>query len=396
MKDGEPKKRERRKRLYEEEYRDLLALLAKAVGGCSTRVSVTANDKVLYGLARKHAVVNLLAYAWQGREDLDPALRTALDRDLFASVRQQAEQEHEAACIAAELRKAGIRFFLMKGIVLRREYPRPDMRTSCDVDIFYDRTCRKEADAMMAARGYTRALSDPNHDEYTKPPYVTVELHRNLLTDLPTVDRYYADIWARLEAVEGSEYRMRAEDFYIYQTVHTMKHFRHAGTGIRSVLDTYIFLRAHPELDRVYVDAELEKLGLRRFAEVLEGLAASWFGGAPEPEWLSEIAAYILGSGVYGTGVQAAANRAPERRGGKLRYALSRAFPPLRLMREKYPMLARMPFLLPVFWGYRLVRALFCGRDRMGKEMRALQAADAEQMERVVRVMEQAGLRGYR
>ena len=234
--------------MYEQEYRCLLAHIARAVGGTPMPCEA-AEDKILYQLAKKHGVVNLLSYAFMGRSDLEPQLRSALDTVMYTTLRQQVEQDRESTRLSGIFREKGIRFLPMKGALLRKLYPSPDMRISCDVDFFYDKERRAEVDAVMESCGYQKKLSDVNHDEYMKEPFVSVEMHRNLLTDLPTVDRYYQDIWDRLLSEDGVEYRMSDEDFYIYQTVHTMKHFRSAGTGIRSVLDTYIYLRAKPELD---------------------------------------------------------------------------------------------------------------------------------------------------
>lgn len=381
--------------MYEQAYSDLLALIAPTVGGCGGQVGKT-EDALLYALAKKHGIVNLLAYAWQGREDIAPEWRAAVERSLFTTVRQQAEQDRERAAVTAELRRAGIRFLPMKGVFMRALYPAPEMRSSCDIDIFYDSTHRARVEEILTARGYTCALRDPNHDEYEKPPYVAVEMHHNLLTDFPTVDAYYRDVWERLIPVGEGEYRMSDEDFYIYQTVHTMKHFSKAGTGIRSVLDVFVYLRAKPDLDRSYIERELDTLGLLPFAKTLEKLANVWFAGEEMPADLSEVAAYILGSGVYGVGINLAANRTPTGRGGKLRYALTRAFPPYRLMKEKYPSLRRAPVLLPFYWGMRLVRTLFRGNGRMGQEMRAIRAADESHIAHTRAVMDRVGLRDYR
>ena len=380
--------------MYEQEYRTLISLIAPIVGG-SGGACVASEDKILYLLAKKHGVINLLAYAWQNRTDLDPELKKALDSRLFTSLRQQVEQDREALRLKSDLRAKGIRFLLMKGSVLRHLYPSPEMRISCDVDFFYDREHREEVDAIMEARGYQKQLSDANHDEYMKPPMLSVEMHRNLLTDLPTIDAYYKNIWERLISVDGCEYRMSDEDFYIYQTVHTVKHFISGGTGIRSVLDTFVYLRAKPALDLAYVESELASIGLLEFHKKLVRLADVWFAGAEETAELAEFSDYILGSGVYGVGINAAANRSSSK--GKIGYALSRAFPPYRLMAEKYPSLRRAPFLLPFYWIGRLFGALFGGRRaRMNQEMRAIREVDDAHTARVGAVMDSVGLRNYR
>lgn len=375
-------------------YADLLSTIAPIIGGCGG-ACVATDPKTLYILAKHHSVSNLLSYAWQGRDDLDPTLRNALDVTLFSAVRQQIEQDREAERVFAALRAADVRFLPMKGVIMRKLYPAPEMRISCDVDVFFDRDRREKVGEILASLGYEMKHADPNHDEYSKPPLVSVEMHRNLLIDIPTVDRYYRDIWERLIPVGGSEYRMSDEDFYIYQTVHTMKHFCSGGTGIRSVMDTFVYKHAKPELDRAYLEAELEKLGLLSFHLMLEELSEVWFGGKEMTDGLHDISDYMLGSGTYGITANSAANRIPRGRFGKLRYALSRAFPSYRFMREKYPSLRRCPPLLPFYWAWRLVRTLF-GGNQMGRELTAIRNNTAEESARVDAIMKKAGLYGYK
>lgn len=46
----------------------------------------------------------------------------------------------------------------------------------------------------------------------------------------------------------------------IYMIAHEYKHFSKGGTGLRSLLDTYVFLRHCDEtLDKEYVESELKK-----------------------------------------------------------------------------------------------------------------------------------------
>jgi hypothetical protein len=264
------------------------------------------------------------------------------------------------------------------------------------VDVLYDKRHRRALDALMRSLGYVCEASDPNHDEYHRPPCVAIEMHRNLLTDFKTVDAYYADIWSRLTPVGEGEYRMSDEDFYIYQTVHTMKHFIGGGTGIRSILDVFVYLRKKPNLDREYLARELDKLGLRAFHEKLERLSDVWFGGAEMTEDLLPISEYILGSGTYGLAAQKAVNVSARTRGGRIGYLFARAFPPYWFMAEKYPSLRRVPILLPFYWIYRIVRAIFAGKGDAGREIRALQTADSSDAERLREVMRLSSLDGYR
>lgn len=381
--------------MYESEYRNLLSLLARAIG-VDNGARVETDPKTLCALAKKHSVINLLYAAVKEDAAFPAPLLAAMERELFATAHQQLLQEQAAAVLFARLREEGIPFLPMKGIVMRPLYPAPELRVSCDVDVLYDKRHRRRLDALMRELGYACEASDPNHDEYHKPPCIAVEMHRNLLCDFKTVDRYYSDIWSRLIPVEGCEYRMSDEDFYIYQTVHTMKHFIGGGTGIRSVLDTFVYLQKKPSLDRAYLERELDKLGLLSFHLQIERLSRAWFGGEELCEDLRPISEYILGSGTYGLATQKAANQSARTRGGRLGYLITRAFPPYRFMAEKHPSLRRLPILLPFFWLLRLTLALFGKREDAGRELRALQTASREEMEKLGAVMRAASLENYR
>ena len=68
----------------------------------------------------------------------------------------------------------------------------------------------------------------------------------------------------RVSLGDGFEKHLSQEDFYLYVTSHEYKHYSAGGTGLRSVLDTYVYLqKAAPDMD--YVTAEAEKLGMAEF-----------------------------------------------------------------------------------------------------------------------------------
>ena len=48
---------------------------------------------------------------------------------------------------------------------------------------------------------------------------------------------------------------------------------------------------------------------------------------------------------------------------GRLAYALQQIFPPVEQLRRNYPVLQKMPWLLPGVWAWRLARRLADGRS---------------------------------
>ncbi|MBQ3355871.1 MAG: nucleotidyltransferase family protein [Oscillospiraceae bacterium] len=276
-------------------------------------------------------------------------------------------QEHECERLCERFSAAGIRNMPLKGSVIRKIYPAPELREMCDLDILVKPEDIERAHEIMLAEGYTYlADQTTSHNrDYHKLPYLNVEIHNYLLPRENKLFFYYADFWdkATYEA-EGLTCRMNWNDGYIYMLAHAYKHFFKFGTGIRSVLDVYFMRnRLNDTLQREYIVGELKKLGLLAFAESFERLADCWF--AEEATQISqELLQYhyrVLESGTYGdSSMKSTALKiiqdGKSLRTAKLLIALSEVFPPYKNMKEGYPCLKYVPFLLPLLWVVRWVK----------------------------------------
>ena len=126
---------------------------------------------------------------------------------------------------------------------------------------------------MMTELGYACEHFGIDHnDAYSKPPVLYFEMHRCLFSEVQgeTLYTYYADVRSRLLPDEGSSfgYHFRDEDFYLYFLAHEYKHFAQGGTGVRSLVDTYIIMQKYGDsFDRAYLSAELEKLEMTEFEQ---------------------------------------------------------------------------------------------------------------------------------
>ena len=145
-------------------------------------------------------------------------------------------------------------------------------------------------------------------------------------------------------------------NFFLF-LAHEYKHYKKNGTGLRSLLDIYVYcIRKGRELDWSYIEKELQKLGIAEFEKHNRALSMHLFSGEPLTEKEKEILDYLMSSGVYGTMENFVHNVIAEK--GRAGYLLSRTFPPYRAMKMWYPVLEGRPILLPVFWTHRLTRAI--------------------------------------
>jgi hypothetical protein len=57
-------------------------------------------------------------------------------------------------------------------------YPSPEARTSCDIDVFYDKARRADVEEILTAFGFEKHSDSANHGEWVKDE-ITVENQRH-------------------------------------------------------------------------------------------------------------------------------------------------------------------------------------------------------------------------
>ena len=319
----------------------------------------------LFDFSKLHNVEALVhrGLSTLGQDDSDPVWRNWENRASML-LAQGIVQLSERDLLFGVLTEAGIPLLPVKGCWLKELYPSLELRQMSDLDMLIPPDREGEAKNLMLSLGYkTEAFEDTsNHVSFFKPPYTEVELHNSLL---PEDNGYYDGVWQRAQRVEGFPclYRFSPEDEYIYYLLHLNKHLEDAGTGIRSVLDSVVYRREWPDMDREYLRRELEPLGLWQRTADIEALADCWFvRGGDLPEALYALADRILGSGTFGSTENRSRDRLekleqkyknPLIRG--LVYWAQRICRPREELIHSYPVLKKAPFLLPVFWIYRAV-----------------------------------------
>ena len=252
-----------------------------------------------------------------------------------------------------------------------------------DNDILFDGAERKTVKEIMTRRGYdVKSYNNDNDDVYVKPPVYNFEMHASLFADElgDSVREYFESAFDRAVKIPQTSfgYRMTDEDFYIYQKAHEYKHYVGGGTGIRSIIDTYVMLSAFGDkLDSEYVKEELVKLGIldyeRRVRRLSEKLLSPAFAANPprslsdildEPEM--EMLKYLVTSGTYGTSSRVLENRLErniESEGSesraKRKMIREKFFPPMSYYKAHHPTLYKYKILILLFISWRLIRNLF-------------------------------------
>ena len=342
--------------LFKAELRDETVLLPKE--------EVTPDDLLtLYQIAKDHDLAHMLGAALSRTDllEMTPEIGEKLTKGQMLALYRYERLNFEYSRICALFEKEQIPYVPLKGAVLRQYYPKPYMRTSCDIDVLI-----KEEDIERALLVLTEQLSykadggKTFHDVHVySPGGVHLELHYNIKEDIEPMDRVLLQVFDHLEKAEGSEYRylQTPEYLYFHQIAHAAYHFIKGGCGIRPVMDLYL-LKKHLPYEKERLEALLEKAELQTFARALFLLSEVWFGEEQHTPLTLEMESYILGAGVYGTVENSVAmGRAVKK--GKVSYILGHVFMPYGKLKGRFPILEKHPLLFPFVSVYRWLRILF-------------------------------------
>lgn len=363
---------------------DLVYLAACALRGetpDAQRVEAMDLDAV-YNLARKHSMGAVSAYAIESYRKANEnaagaqlPVVTAWMQEKPQAIRKNLLLDMERERILAHLEEIGCWYMPLKGVFLQQLYPRAGMRQMSDNDILIDPAFRMDVAEYMLENGYeTEHVGRYIHDEFLKKPVYHFEMHVSLMPETKKTvwEDYYRQVKDMLLKDPGNKcgYHFTDEDFYIFMTVHAAKHYQGNGNGIRSLMDTFVYLRQKgANLDRGYIDRELEVLGLTEYERSITRAAGKLFGtGEPLSEEDTALFLYHVSAGTYGTLSTKVQNSLNMLAGDqaritlwvKVKYSLHRLFPPAEFYKLYAPLAYRYRILIPFVAVYRIIsRAVF-------------------------------------
>lgn len=304
------------------------------------------------------------------------------------SIRKNLMFDTERKEIVSFMETVGIWYMPLKGILLKEMYPKIGMRQMADNDILYDKEYQKELLKFMTDRGYEASqIGKGNHDIYQKAPIYNFEFHRALYGSAHDRkwEEYYRNVKKRLikDKDNGFGYHFRNEDFYIYIMTHACKHYTGSGTGLRSLLDIYIFLKhKEAELNWHYIAVELDELGITEFEKESRELCKKLLSEQPYPFTQKELdtLTFYLGSGTYGTMINSIEKKIrryqPDKRSvtaaTRIKYYLGRLFPDMDHYKNYAPFVYRHKWLIPLYLVFRVVRGLICKGKKIRMEIQVV------------------------
>lgn len=351
------------------EYGYLIHLLRCGIyGDIPEEIPKGMSFRNVYDYAMKHDVANLAFYAveklryppeselyktWSMRRDL------ALMRDMH--------QDFARSELVEAFTKRGIPFKELQGTALKKLYPAPEYRTMSDLDFIVEKSKLGQCGEILTELGYHCKTQGDFEVDGVRSPNIFVEIHTDYFTE---TSEYFSVMNAPAFHCELTE-KEKITELYLYNILHTAKHYYAGGCGIRRVLDMYYLDIFYARcIDEKYVNRVLGEADLTVFASNLSALAQSWFGEQAPGNISDAMVNYILSSGLHGTRENIINSKLrKESTDGKVtfwtkvKYIFGRLFPKKSVMIQKFPVLKKWGILYPFLWIYRII-SMISGKNR--------------------------------
>ena len=373
----------RKMKLSSDELRDAAYQLLELTGSLfevkeySKDQAERLNVERLYHVSKSFGMAALADYALRrvGCKSIifDNALEKSQRRSLLYDV--------ECQTILKRLAKAEIYGCPLKGMVIKQIYPILGLREMIDMDIFVCGDRERVRDLMIGLGYQVKIYGESNHDVYVKPPMFCVELHHQLIDGeaFPSAVKYYDDYAARLITDANGIYLLSQtkEDFYVYMLAHMYKHYTLTGIGVRALTDVAVYCRRYKHsIDTLYIERELEQLGIHEFEQQVRDLTKHIFDPRSlSPKEKSFLDDFIL-CGAYGSKERYYRNIVNKKvhsaqKSSKWKYIKGRLRVPKKAY-QKYPVLSKHRILVPPYAVYRFGKAVFDKNHNALKELKTV------------------------
>ena len=379
----------------------IISLIKSALTGEPAAVSDGLDWEGIFAICKSHHVTPMVFYGIEN-SDLQFPERKLFATSTVQNVLVEQQQLNMLDAIGQRFSAEGIDYMPLKGTVLKKLYPKTEMRVMGDMDILVREEQLEQVDQVLQQLGCRKGKRSDHVVVYEKKPCINLEMHVRLV---PSHDRdyyrYFKDGWknALPRPHDPCRYVMAPEDMFLFEIAHLAKHYREGGIGLRHFVDLWVMLTKYPEMDMERVGSGLRSLQMERFYDNILALLNHWFGDAPASEMTEHLTARIFESGSYGTLEKhqtAVAARISETRGGakkgRLIELVFAVFMPLSEMKKRYPALRKSPVLLPVFWVVRWFTAVFGQPKNIKKRVKRLQQINEKDLSAYTSELDYVGL----
>lgn len=348
--------------------------------------------KQLCNLVAKNKVHGFMFYAIKNQCIAVPETVQKAYRDIYmANLMRNVSQAEEREFIRQRFSQENIDFIFLKGSHLKELYPVPEIRYMVDMDILVHPKNLEKGGKVLLERGFEQYKDNDKDIIFTKKPCLTIELHQMLFIEGYFMHEHFTDVWEKAIKISDHEYKMSYNDLYVYTLAHLAEHYMTAGSCFRPMMDLFLMeKKLYEELDFSYINQQFVKIGIDEFAAKVRRLYNCMFAEGEYDDDLTMMENYII-LGAPVKNAEEVAFAASTRK-SKSQRVLQTAFPNYRHMKTRYPILKKLPFLMPIFWIIRIFNYIFTKDSIIKGKRDQLKNSDQKSTEIMREIFDRSGL----
>lgn len=346
----------------------------------------TFNFDQLIRLAKNHEISQIVSDSLikNGVITEEKQLKIAQEQIYYASYRNT-KNEYILNLVYNTLEKAHIEHIPLKGAISRNLYPETWMRMSCDIDILVPQDKFYDAINALKEIGFTVSTNVRYHDVSLILSDVNLELHFSLCENVHGIDNLLKEVWKY--AIKDTDYRYyQTNDYFVFHHIaHMVHHFLTGGCGIRPLIDFWILKRSD-FFDETKVREYCKKARILDFYDAICETVDGCFFGKEITDIAERVLKYLSVGGAYGSFSNNAATYTILN-DGKIKFIIRMAFPSYENMKMPYPILNKMPVLLPFCYIHRIFKKIFGKRSKVIEKVKIVEKMDQEFLGEVERLI---------
>lgn len=385
----------------------IIMLLKSAITGEKLVLPEDFNIDVAYSCIRTHHMASLIyAGAMNCGVSSDKPTMHRLFQEYCRAVQINARQMQMLEKLFASFEENHIDYLSLKGIIMKSIYPQPELRMMGDADILIREEQYDTIVSLMSTLNFWAKESNALHYVW-QSDQLMVELHRSLVP-MSAVEhyQYFRDGWRFASERKGMRHSMSPEDAFIFIFAHFARHYLGSGIGCRHVVDLWVYLRRYPEMNKKYIESELEKLHLIQFYRNVRRMIEAWFENGDMDERSAFITEMIFQNGSWGSEKNALLTKwsrssveTSKFKGIKVSYILYKggrvlqfAFKSPKELYAQYPSLKKRPYVVPLIWIKRFFEKMFASKTVWKKQKSNMDLLNKANLSERKKALEYVGL----
>lgn len=342
-------------------------------------------------LAESHKVLPMFYEAvHEVLEKADEVLAAQVRKRVVQQVMLQTMKTTEFLQLVGSLHDLGIKPLVVKGIVCRNLYPKPDERISGDEDMLISEDQFSYCQEKLLNMGFDVVYENKDREDSYEVSYkkndnpLYLEVHKALFSTNDVVfspwNEYFKGVHDRAvkhDMYGVSVFSLSHTDHLFYLICHAFKHFLHSGYGIRQVCDMVMYANAYGrEIDWEKICANCREIRAELFTAAVFKIGQKHLNfdcdkASFPADWLAmdvdelPMLEDLLTGGIYGgadLNRKHSSNMTLNTVSGQMQGKSDRAtvlktiFPTAKSLESRYKFLKKQPYLIILAWMDRIFK----------------------------------------